>query len=145
MPDIATALKAEMARIARREIRREIAPAKKNRGNIRADMAALKRRVQTLETQLRSLAKSASTSEGRNVEAPGGVRRVTARSIASLRQRLGLSAAMFGRLLGTSGQSVYNWEAGKAKPRGESLAKIASLKGAGKRDVASYLSALPRQ
>lgn len=65
-----------------------------------------------------------------------------AKAIASLRRRLGLSAESFGRLLDTSGQSVYNWEAGKAIPRGVTAAKLASLRTVGKKAVAAHLAAL---
>jgi DNA-binding XRE family transcriptional regulator len=145
MPDIASVLKSEISRIARREVRRATSPAKKAQGSFRADIAALKRQVVALEAQLRRL-------ERRRVAAPAAERpdagaappRLSAKAIASLRRRLGLSAESFGRLIGTSGQSVYNWEAGKARPRGATVSKIASLKGASKRAVAAHLEALAR-
>ncbi len=68
--------------------------------------------------------------------------RFRASGMASNRKRLGLSAADFGLLVGASGQSVYAWEQGKARPRGKSLAAIAALRGIGKREVAERLAAL---
>ena len=62
--------------------------------------------------------------------------------MASNRKRLGLSAADFGLLAGASGQSVYAWEQGKARPRGKNLAAIAALRGVGKREVVERLAAL---
>jgi DNA-binding transcriptional regulator YiaG len=62
--------------------------------------------------------------------------------MAANRQRLGLSAADFGLLVGATGQSVYAWEAGKTKPKAESLAAIASLRGIGKREVEAKLASL---
>jgi DNA-binding transcriptional regulator YiaG len=62
--------------------------------------------------------------------------------MASNRKRLGLSAADFGLLVGASGQSVYAWEQGKARPRGKNLAAIAALRGVGKREVVERLAAL---
>ena len=62
--------------------------------------------------------------------------------MASNRKRLGLSAADFGLLVGASGQSVYAWEQGKARPRGKNLAAIAALRGVGKREVVERLATL---
>ena len=41
-----------------------------------------------------------------------------------------------------SAQSVYNWEQEKARPRAELLAKVAALRGIGKRDAKSRLEQL---
>jgi DNA-binding transcriptional regulator YiaG len=44
-----------------------------------------------------------------------------------------------GALLGVSAQTVYNWEAGKARPRQQQLAAIAAVRKLGKRDVKAKL------
>lgn len=62
--------------------------------------------------------------------------------MAANRKRLGLSAADFGLPVGTTGQSIYAWETGKAKPRPQNLAEIAALRGIGKTEVAAKLEAL---
>jgi len=36
-----------------------------------------------------------------------------------------LSAADYGKLVGVSGLTIYNWEGGKAKPRQEKIAVLA--------------------
>ena len=142
MPNIATALKAEISRIARREIRLEMASSKKFQSAARSEIAKLKREVHSLQSQLRKASRATQTPKTRGDEKPARVARFSPKAIASLRRRLGLSAEAFGRLLGTSGQSIYNWEAGKATPRGDSAAKIASLKGVGKKAIAAHISAL---
>jgi DNA-binding transcriptional regulator YiaG len=73
-------------------------------------------------------------------EAAGTRFRFRASGLASNRKRLGLSAELFGKLVGATGQSVYAWEAGKTVPRGRSLAAIASLRGIGKKEVAKRLA-----
>jgi len=60
---------------------------------------------------------------------------------ASLRKKLGLSAAEMGKLVGVSAQSVYHWETGKSRPRASQLASIAAVRKLGKREVAARLSA----
>ena len=74
---------------------------------------------------------------------PGGKqRRFSATRFASQRRKLGLSAADFGALLGVSGQSVYKWEHGEARPRARQLEAIAELRGIGKREAAARLEKL---
>jgi len=47
--------------------------------------------------------------------------------------------------VGATGQSIYAWEAGKAKPRPQALASIAALRGIGKREVEARLETLKAQ
>jgi hypothetical protein len=55
VPNIALVLKAEVARVARTEVRRETMQLKKAVSSYRPEIAALKRRTQELESQLRRL------------------------------------------------------------------------------------------
>ncbi len=142
MPNIATALKAEISRIARREIRLETVSTKKFQSAARSEIAKLKRDVQSLRSELKRALRATHAPETLQTEEPGRVARISSEAITALRLRLGLSAEAFGRLLGTSGQSVYNWEAAKATPRGVTAAKIASLKTVGKKAVGAHLAAL---
>jgi predicted transcriptional regulator len=68
--------------------------------------------------------------------------RFRADGLKSHRARLGLSAADYGRLVGASGLSVYHWESGKARPRKEQVAKLASVRGIGKREAVRRLELL---
>jgi DNA-binding transcriptional regulator YiaG len=65
--------------------------------------------------------------------------RFSARSMASQRKRLGLSAAECGLLIGASAQSVYNWEEGKARPRAQHLPAIFALRNLGRRQASEIL------
>ena len=79
--------------------------------------------------------------EQRTTEDTTGPRpRFSAKSLASQRRRLGLSAHDCGLLLGTSGQAVYNWEAGKARPRAKHMPAIAALRTLGKKDAMAVLA-----
>ena len=148
MPNIASVLKAEIVRLARKELRSEVDSIRKALAAARAEGAALKRRVSELERSLRQPARVAharppSPSPSPVEEADGADKfRFRASGMASNRKRLGLSAADFGLLVGASGQSVYAWEQGKARPRGKNLAAIAALRGVGKREVVERLGAL---
>ena len=51
-----------------------------------------------------------------------------------------LVAIACGVLLGASGQSVYKWEDGKARPRAKHLPAIAALRTLGKKQAAAILA-----
>jgi DNA-binding transcriptional regulator YiaG len=146
MPNLAAVLKAEVSRIARKELRARADASRKSGPNQRSEIAALKRRVADLEKSLKALMRLANragrTAPSSPSDAEEGQFRFRAAGMASNRKRLRLSAEDFGRLVGASGQSVYLWESGKTKPRAKHLAAIAALRGVGKREVAARLEAL---
>lgn len=142
MPNIASILKSEITRIARKEIRAELEALKKSASGHRSQIAALKRRAQVLEQEVKRLQKSAPPESGALAKAESGkARRFSAAGLAKQRQRLELSADAVGLLVGSSGQSVYNWEAGKARPRAGHLTAIAALRGLSKNQAAQILAA----
>lgn len=149
MPNIATVFKSEITRLARKEVRESSDGLRKTVAAQRTEIASLKRRLQELEGVVKKLAKGAgavavrTAAPGSNEagESNGTELRFRAKGLAANRKRLGLSAADFGLLVGATGQSVYAWEAGKAKPRPEALAAIASLRGIGKLEAEARLAA----
>lgn len=149
MPNIASVLKAEITRLARKELRDESEGLKKAVASQRAEIASLKRRLHELEATVKRLTK-AQAPVGARHRAPADVaspeaasgQRFSAKGMSSNRKRLGLSAADFGLLVGATGQSIYAWESGKATPRQQAVTAIAALRGVGKRQVAERLAAL---
>jgi len=145
MPNIASVLKDEISRVARKEVRRETAALKRASTSYRAEIAALKRRAQELERQLRQVLRSARPAGAAANDAPiASGSRFSAKSLASQRRRLGLSAAECGLLLGASAQSVYNWEEGKARPRAQHLPAIFALRTIGRRQANAHLETLKK-
>lgn len=145
MPNIASLLKIEIARVARRAVRAETEGLKRALSAQRAEIAALKRRAQELQSELRQLRKigaKSSASTPPSFAADETRLRFSAKRLAAQRKRLGLSAHEFGLLVGTSSQSIYNWESGAARPRHASLLAIARLRSMGKREVGARLAAL---
>ncbi len=140
MPNLAALLKSEISRIARKEVRAETQAFKKASAQYRADIAALKRRIATLESALKKIGKSSPrSSKAEEIPAQQSLRfRVD--GFATLRKKLGLSAAEMGQLLGVSAQSVYHWESGKSKPRAAQLSAIAQVRKLGKREAAARLA-----
>lgn len=147
MPNIASILKEEILRLARKEVRTEVAGLKKASAQYRSDIAELKRRLTASEKQLAQSEKKAAKKQA----APEGDEsatkvRFSAKGFASQRKRLGLSAGELGALLGVSAQTVYNWEAEKSRPRQQHMAAIAEMRSLGKRGVKARLaSLLPEQ
>jgi DNA-binding transcriptional regulator YiaG len=144
MPNIASLLKTEIARVARKEVRGETSHLKKAVSSYRSEIAALKRRAQALEQQLRRLNKR-STKEAplaNGHDEAGQPFRFSAKGLASHRKRLGLSAHDCGLLLGASGQSVYKWEEGEVRPRAKHMPAIAALRAMGRKEAAARLAAL---
>ena len=140
MPNIASLLKAEITRLCRREIKRDLAVIRKANVAYRHNIAALRRQVAALEQKAGQLARRAQNAAS---AAPPGLPerpvRFVSKGLKSLRKRLGLSAAQLATLIDVSEQSVYNWETKKATPRKEQLAKLIELRGIGKREVQQRL------
>lgn len=137
MTNLASLLKAEISRVARKEIRAEIEALRKASTQHRSHIAALRRQVQELERALRrtvaaqgrqggGAAAAANHTDATDDEGPR--RRFSPKRLAGHRSKLGLSAAAYGQLVGVSGQTIYNWEQGQARPRPEQLNKLVAVR-----------------
>jgi DNA-binding transcriptional regulator YiaG len=149
MPNIASLLKEEIARISRKQSRSETEPLKKASAHYRSEIAQLKRRIQALEQQIKRLGKSpgasgrggraSSSAAAESEEDSGRQIRYSAKSLASQRKRLGLSAAALAKIIGVSALSIYKWESGNTRPRRKQIEAIAALRDMGRRDVQKRL------
>jgi len=142
MPNFSAVFKSEVARLARKEIRAAVGATKKAAAQSRRDVAALKRRIGALEKQVAFLE---GQEKKRLVAGPRKAPKGTRFSptwVKSDRNRLGLSAKDYGRLVGVSALTVYNWESGKSKPREKQLAAWAAIRGLGKREAMRRLDVL---
>ncbi len=143
MPDIAAVLKQEIARVARKESKSEIDALKRTTASYRRQIAELKRRMDSLERQLKAAKKAGdprAASPQQDEEGPA--LRFRPEGLKKHRERLGLSAAQVAKILGCSQLSVYKWESGKARPRAKQLEAIASLRTLGKRKANAILTAM---
>ena len=145
MANIATVLKNEISRQARKELRGETESLKKASSRYRADIAALKRQNALLEQRVARLEKLLAKSPVTTKPAadPDTTKvRFSVDGFKKLRARLKLSAPVLASILGVSAQSIYNWEAGTSHPGKELVARIAVLRKMGKREVNSRLQAM---
>jgi DNA-binding transcriptional regulator YiaG len=136
MTNIASVLKSEISRIARKEVRAEMDSLKKASSQYRSAIADLKRQVAGLHKQLNQVSRQAKTvSKVTAVEHAVTPRRFSATRLAAHRVKLGLSAASYGKLVGMSGATIYLWEQGKSRPNEEQLQRLVAVRALGKRTV----------
>jgi DNA-binding transcriptional regulator YiaG len=146
MPNIATVLKEEITRLARKEVRRQTDALKKASAQHRKDGAEMKRRLSELQRKLTALEKQVRKGTPSQVtEAPTERVRFTAKGLRSQRKRLGLSAADYGKLVGVTGQTIYSWESETSRPRKQQVARLAAIRGIGKREVEERLTRSARK
>jgi DNA-binding transcriptional regulator YiaG len=145
MPNIATVLKSEITRLARKEVRAEIDTLKEASARHRSDIAGLRQQLKALETRLRQVSKASASGASAKADAEPQERlRFSAKGLATRRAKLGLSAEAYGALVGVSGQTIYKWETGNASPRAAQLRALASVRPLGKREALARLAALQR-
>ncbi len=143
MSDIATLLKSEITRLSKKVIRQHLDPLKSASTTQKRQIAALKKQLAELEREVSKLRRKTPQAVKPESGDDGGANiRFVAKGFRSLRSRLGLSAEELAQLLGVSGQTVYNWEHERAKPRASQLAAIAALRGIGKKQARARLESL---
>jgi hypothetical protein len=113
MANLSSVLKSEITRLARKEIKCAVDPLRKANAAHRREIAELKRQVASLQRELKVSGKSLR-EKNHDVGPTRNVR---------------------------FGQSIYNWEAGKAVPRAGQQVALAAVRGLGKREAEKRLSA----
>ncbi len=140
--NFAAALREEIIRLVRKELRFETAGLKKAVGRYRSEIANLKKRLTAVEQQLSRRRKGNSQAAvAHDAERPASKTRFSAKGFRSMRDRLDLSGPEVAELLRVSVQTVYNWEAGTSRPREPQLSAIGVLRKTGKRELAARLNA----
>jgi DNA-binding transcriptional regulator YiaG len=145
VPDIAAVLKDEIRCLAKREIKSATSTTKQAVVQYRHDIAKLKQVVQGQQKEIAFL----KTQEQKRLGQPqthkedelGGVRH-SVRSVRAQRKRLKLSAADFGKLVGVSGLTVYNWEHDRVRPGKDNLATLVAVREMGRREALAKLEAM---
>lgn len=147
MPNLASILKDEIARLARKEIRNQVGDTQKQVARQRRDIAELKRLNADLNRRVNFLEKR----EKKRLEAPAEAKviiqkadgstesettaRFSPKWLSSHREKLGLSAADYAKLVGCSPLSIYKWEKGESTPRVKQREALAAIRGIGKREA----------
>ena len=116
MPNIALVLKAEIRRIARREIRFEYNVLKKQVNGLKKTVRAQEQAISKLEKALAKMPGQSSSADLDNPAAKRRTLRITPMYIKRQRTRLKLSQSELGQLLKVSTNTIVRWEAGTSKP-----------------------------
>ena len=143
MPNVMKELKSEITRLARKEANAIVAPVKKVNASYRGLIAGLRRQVDAMQKELLAL-RRAVPGPGAGIqtkEAPEGRFWISGKGVKTLRKRMGLTQAQFGKLVGVSVPTVVNWEGaqGKVNLRKAAAGKLQGLRGIGKRQAAAML------
>ena len=137
MPNIASVLKEEICRLAKKEVKAQVGKTQKAAAQYRRDIATLKRQMSQQEREIKLLKKQQGQPQVEE-ESLENVR-FSARSVKAQRQRIGLSAANYAKLVGVSEITIYNWESGKTKPQKAQLDALVAVRGIGKREALKKL------
>lgn len=113
MSKVMSALKDEIRRIARKEIRLAVAGLKRDRAALKKTVAGLKKQMaanqKNCNAMSRALAKTAAAMPAPPVD-EGKKARITGKGVRAVRRKLGLSQKAFGKLFGVSSITVQNME-----------------------------------
>jgi DNA-binding XRE family transcriptional regulator len=128
---LAGALKAEVRRLAAKEVQkglRTVRNLQKQIKKLRAASRAHRRNLRAVERSFGRL-ESRVPSGGRR----GRGARLSGEDIRALRARLGMTREQFARLLAVSPGSIFGWETGRTVPRGRSMARVLEVRKMGVR------------
>ena len=143
MPNIAAVFRQEIIRLARKEVKTQTGVIRKANAQYRHDIAQLKRQAARLVRQVAYLEQQERKRAAKGVpKASVEGKRFSPRGLKTHRQKLDLSAADYAGLVGVTGQTIYNWEQGKSKPRDEQLASLVAARSLGKREAWKRLEML---
>ncbi len=137
MANLTQVLKSEIARLARKEVKQEMASVRKAATQHRRDIAELKRQIKDLQKRISKLkTQQGKPSKSVQVESEEGERfRFSAKGLRSHREKLGISAADYATLVGVSAQTIYLWEREKTRPRRSQMPAVAAVRKLGVREA----------
>ena len=148
MSNVVNVLKAEIARISKREAKSATQTIGKSSTWLKKTVADLKKRLSLLERENKRLAAIVKKYQVESPQKPdaeeGKKARFTSRGICALRRKLRLSQADFGKLLGTTPHAVYLWEKkiGALNLRDKTKTAILSVRALGAREAKEKLKEL---
>ena len=135
MPNIASVLKSEITRLARKEIKAELAATKKAAAQHRREIADLKRQLKEQAKRIGVLERAAGKTKRAEPEVNVANVRFSPKWVRTHREKIQLSQADYAALVGVSSLTIYNWESGKTRPAAKQLAAWGAVKALGKREA----------
>ena len=129
MPDVMSVLKAEITRLARKEIKDELKSVKKASAEQRKSIVELRREVLALQKGMGRLQKEIDKLQPEEEETSEGW--MSGKGVLAMRKRLGITQMDLVELAGVSHQSIVRWEQTEGKIKfksGETLAVLKEIK-----------------
>lgn len=120
MPNYNRVFQEEVRRLARKEFKQTAVKLMKEVAALKRTITDQKRRIATLERDNKRLVRHMAARREMEIK-PERTEieraRITSAQVRRVRQRLGLTQAQFAKLLGVSGQAVYQWESKEGRLR----------------------------
>ena len=143
MPDVASVLREEIRRLARKEVKSATSAQSKQIRDLKSGIKVLRGQVASLQKALTASRRAGAAANGKSPEEEKTKAvRVSPTSIRNHRKRLKLSQAQLGQLLGVSTTTVVFWESGRSAPRGSNRHALAEVRKLGKKDAQALLGAV---
>ena len=141
MGKVEAIIKSEIVRLAKREMRKNTIPLKKDVRLLKVVVSKLRQTVLALE---RSVARQATETGKERIKLgapPEEIKasRFSPRLIRALRERLGLTQKEMATLAGVTVGAIYQWEQGIFEPRGQKKGVLVALRKLGRRDARKLL------
>jgi DNA-binding XRE family transcriptional regulator len=142
MSNLASALKSEVTRIARKEIRSQTEGLRKSLTATRSELKDVKQRLRVAEQALAARDNPARPAQPQDAAAEPPTRspRFSRAWLLALRKRQGLTQTQLAQVIGVSALSVYNWESGRVRPRDSFIHAIAAVRSLSQDELAAKLA-----
>jgi transcriptional regulator with XRE-family HTH domain len=143
IPSLAKSLRAEIRRLAAREVEKAMKSLRRVQKQVRSLKASSTKGRRTLARIERRLAGLKAGRLGPGTPGrPGRRVAVGGDDIRALRARLGMTRLQFAKLIDVSPGSVFGWEKGKTTPRGATVARLGEAKKLGVRAARARVEAI---
>lgn len=142
MGKVESTIKAEIMRLAKREVRGTFFPLRREVHSLRLKLSGLSKNFLALDRLARETLQEQAKKKMELQASPEEVKisRLTPQRIRLLRNKLGLSQKDLGMLLDVSIGAVGMWEKGKFTPSAKKKAALIALRKLGKRDAKKLLA-----
>ena len=138
MGKLESAIKGEVTRLARREMRGPFLLLQRRLRSLRAEIARLAKQIAAQEKK--ETARPSLMAEAGALLKDKKVFRLSPGRILGLRKKLGLSQQELAMLAGVTLGAVAGWEKGKFEPKTDKKAALAAMRKMGKRNVQKMLA-----
>jgi DNA-binding transcriptional regulator YiaG len=142
MGKVESTIKAEIMRLAKREVKGSFFPLRREVYSLRLKLSGLIKSFMAMERQAKEVLQEQAKKKMELQASPEEVKvsRLTPQRIRLMRNKIGISQKDLGTLLGVSIGAVGMWEKGKFAPSAKKKPALIALRKLGKREVRKLLA-----